>query len=750
MKPVLIVENSNNSLINESKNGKKDYTMSGVFTEFDIKNRNERVYTADKFLPALNELNSRISDLGVVYGEYDHPDVFDTSLSRASHTIRKAEYNKESNCIQGEIKLLNTHWGKEAKALVDDECPIFVSSRAAGITESDGSVTLKKLFTYDIVADPGFASAKMSMNSINESLGFKNDTKTNFRIYEMSDESKINELFNMNKDYVTKDQLTDYSKYLVEQVAVVKKQVNTAITKGGVEPKKLEQLLEYYEELNNSSSKVVEYLDYLSEKLQIVVNENVELKKTQSNIIKHNDYLAENLEKSISYSEYIAENLDKNIDYSEYIAESLDKNIAYSEYIAENVDKNIAYSEYIAESLDKNIAYSEYIAENLDSNIAYSEYIAENLDENISYSEYLAENLDKSVEYQSLIAESLKSSKLNESVDVEVPAFEHFFPEVSDEVSVEDCEEEDCEEEEKEVEGYNLDPLTPEEIKEIKAEIEAEQAAEEAAKAKLEEGTEDVSEEVEVEINIEEAEINISSESTEDCEDKKEEDCEDDEDCEEESTEKEEDCEDDEDCEEPVELIDAPIEAPIEIKELEESTEDTEEVEEEDLTESINKLIAEAKKRKVSETNDLNFLKFLNKSQVDSYYSLSDGDQELVKLHINESDYFSSKDVLKLISESLSQRNESTEDRVLRLMPSETTKVWEQLNESSKKSILSQAKLYPQELMMTESQIDNFWNTRKFKAEETTKKLISHQDIIQEDTLSDNEMTSILEKFKNL
>ena len=747
MKPVLIVENNKNSLINENKNGKKDYTMSGIFTEFDVKNRNERVYTADKFLPALNELNSRITDLGVVYGEYDHPDVFDTSLSRASHTIRKAEYNKESNCITGEIKLLNTHWGKEAKALVDDDCPIFVSSRAAGITESDGSVTLKKLFTYDIVADPGFASAKMSVNSINESLGFKSDIETNFRIYEMSDESKINELFNMNKDYVTKDQLTDYSKYLVEQVAVVKKQVNTAITKGGVEPKKLEQLLEYYEELNNSSSKVVDYLDYLSEKLQIVVNENLELKKTQSNIIKHNDYLAENLEKSISYSEYIAENLDKNIDYSEYIAESLDKNIAYSEYIAENVDKNIEYSEYIAESLDKNIAYSEYIAENLDSNIAYSEYIAENLDENISYSEYLAENLDKSVEYQSLIAESLKSSKLNESVDVEVPAFEHFFPEVYDgeetEVSreeeteeIEVSREEEKEEGKEEVEGYNLDPLTPEEITEIKAEIEAEQAAEEAAKAKLEEGTEDVSEEVEVEINIEEAEINISSESTEDCE--------------EESTEKEEDCEDDEDCEEPVELIDAPIEAPIEMNELEESTEDTQEVVEEDLTESINKLIAEAKKRKVSETNDLNFLKFLNKSQVDSYYSLSDGDQELVKLHINESDYFSSKDVLKLISESLSQRNESTEKRVLRLMPSKTMKVWEQLNESSKKSILSQAKLYPQELMMTESQIENFWSTRKFKAEETTKKMISHQDIIQEDTLSDNEMTSILEKFKNL
>ena len=70
--------------------------------------------------------------------------------------------------MEGEIKLLNTYWGKEAKSLVDDGCPVFVSSRAAGVTEADGSVTLKKLFTYDIVADPGFASAKM--NSINESF----------------------------------------------------------------------------------------------------------------------------------------------------------------------------------------------------------------------------------------------------------------------------------------------------------------------------------------------------------------------------------------------------------------------------------------------------------------------------------------------------------------------------------------------------------------------------------------------------
>jgi hypothetical protein len=140
MKPVLIVENSTNALVRESNSGQKDYVLGGTFTEFGIKNRNERIYTADKFLPALKELNERMSSLGVVYGEFDHPDVFDTSLARASHIIRKADYIKESNIVTGEIRLLNTYWGKEAKALVDDGCPVFVSSRAAGITESDGMI----------------------------------------------------------------------------------------------------------------------------------------------------------------------------------------------------------------------------------------------------------------------------------------------------------------------------------------------------------------------------------------------------------------------------------------------------------------------------------------------------------------------------------------------------------------------------------------------------------------------------------
>ena len=702
MKPVLIVENSTNSLIRENASGKQDYVLGGTFTEFGVKNRNERIYTADRFLPALDELNERMNSLGAVYGEFDHPDVFDTSLARASHVITKANYIKEQNIVAGEIRLLSTYWGKEAKALVDDGCPVFVSSRAAGITESDGSVSLKKLFTYDIVADPGFASAKMSVKVLNESLGYTNP-KSNFRIYEMSDESKINELFNMNRnDFVTKKQLTDYSKYLVNEIASTKKEVKSAISKGDMSPKKLEQLLEYYEELNSTNGKVVKYLDYLAEKIQVVVNENKSLKSTTEKLAKHNDYLAENLEKAINYTEYVAENLDKNIEYSEYLAENLDKNISYSEYIAENLDKNISYSEYLAENLDKNIAYSEYIAENLDKNIAYSEYIAENLDKNIAYSEYIAEHVDNSIAYSEYLAEHVEgniaySEYIAEHLDDNIAYSEYIAENLDKSISYA---------------GMIVEKLNS------KGGMINESNEEEAFPSLSAAGFENVEEDENDDENDDNIKLPFGVPHAHQEEVYSHED-------EEENNDEEEDC--------------GPKSHEVH------GHEDSE------LSESINKLIEEAKKRKVSETTDLNFLKFLNKSQVDSFYALSNDEQESAKLHINESSYFTQKEVLTLIAEALSTKNESLEERVIRLMPENVKPIWEQLTDTSKKSILSQARLYPEDVLKTESQVEHFWLTRNLKKNESvTKKLVSHEVLIQEDKLSDNEAQAILERFKNI
>ncbi len=727
MKPVLIVENSTNSLVRESAStGSKDFILNGTFTEFGVKNRNERIYTAEKFLPALGELNERMNSLGAVYGEFDHPDVFDTSLSRASHIITKAEYVSEKNTVEGEIKLLSTYWGREAKALVNDGCPVFVSSRAAGITESDGSVSLKKLFTYDIVADPGFASAKMSVKVLNESLGYCTDgqiEKNNFRIYEMSDESKMNELFKMNNnDFVTKQQLTDYSNYLVNEIASTKKVVNNAITKGNLPTKKLEQLLEYYEELNSTNSQVAKYLDYLADKIQVVVNENKSLKETTTKLAKHNDYLAENLEKAINYSEYLAENLDKNIEYSEYLAENLDKNINYSEYIAENLDKNISYSEYLAENLDKNIEYSEYLAENLDKNIAYSEYIAENLDKNIAYSEYIAENVDNSIAYSEYLAEHVEgniaySEYIAEHLDDNIAYSEYVAENLDKSISYQGMIVEKLNAFGRLNEGFGEDEAQFPSIEDAGFESQEEEEEEHHQEGEFagEEGHNDFAEEAKEFAEEAEEFAHDAAEFAEDHEGHEEE------------------------------------------KQGEFTHEEQEDEEEftghddSELSESINRLIEEAKKRKVSESSDLNFLKFLNKSQVDSFYALSDEEQDTVKLHINESSYFTQKEVLTLISEALATKNETLEERVIRLMPDNIKPIWGTLNESVKKSVLSQARLYPEEVLRTENQIEHFWGTRNIKTNETvTKKLVAHEGLIQEDKLSDNEVSMIMERFRRV
>ena len=730
-KNVLIVEHNPNSLkpINESASVNK-YILGGTFTEFGVKNRNERVYTWEKFQPALVELNERITTMGV-YGEFDHPDTFDTSLKNASHMVTLASYNESANNITGKIKLLNNRWGKEARSLIDDNCPLFVSSRAAGITEANGEVTLKKLFTYDIVADPGFASAKVEC--LNESCGYSTDT--NFRIYEMSDESKINELFEMNKnDMVTKQQLAEYSEYLVEQISSTKKKINSVMKKGNLEPKKLEELLSYYEGMQNDQSKVTQYLDYLAENLQIVVNQNKALKesnekleKTTTKLIEHNDYLAENLEKSIGYSNYLAENVDKSIQYGEYVAEQLDKSIDYSNYIAENLDKSIEfsdylsenlnksieYSDYLSENLNKSIEYSEYIAENVDTNIAYSEYIAEHLDDGLAYTDYIAEQLDKSIGYSKMIAEKLntdfKSSKVFENLEEEEM---EEFP-MPDTVGLEEFEEE---------EEDMIDPDGEDFVNQIES------------------GEEDMMDEEDPNCRVV-------------CDDDEEEGMEDD-------IDPDQIIDDEESIENTPELDDVVMDEDPEMMEEEEELvgesleededEDCEDCEEEsDLTKSIDKLIEEAKKREASKTNEHNFLKFLNKSQIDSFYNLGQEDQEVVIAHINEKGgYFSTNDVLKLINEALSSKEESLEDRLVRLMPDNVKETWGQISESAKSSILTQARLHPNSKWNDET-IEHFWLTRKFPIIKENRELLEKEDkLIQEDKLSEDSFNQIMERFK--
>jgi hypothetical protein len=370
-----------------TKDADGSIVLEGVFTEIGVKNKNNRIYEEAEVLPHIKELQEKVKT-NKLLGELDHPKDFDISLSNVSHVIEDLQYDESKKQVLGRIRLLNTSKGKEAQALVEDGIPLHISSRAAGTVDENGKVKIKKFFTYDLVADPGFENAELAR--VNESYGFGD--ADGLYIYEMEDSedeinktNKIELIMEKNtENFVTVEDFNKYTEYVKNTLDSVKESAHS----------------------NNDEliQKLVAYTEHIAEKVNQVTD--------------YAEYLSENLDKSISHSDYLAENIDKIKNYSSYLGEELDKSIQYSEHVAEQADKGIQYSNYLGEKLETGIEYSEYVAETLDKNIAYSEYLSENLAKSIKYSEYIAENAN-TVERTSINEESSEPTieeSINESV----------------------------------------------------------------------------------------------------------------------------------------------------------------------------------------------------------------------------------------------------------------------------------------------------------------------------------------------
>lgn len=414
------------SILESSKTDSNDYILEGTAAVFGKENNNNRIYEEAEYLPHLDYLQEKINQRRLV-GELDHPKEFDISLKNISHIIEALNYDKEGRTIKIKVRLLDTPCGKIAKELVDGGVPLSISSRAAGSVNDNKKVQIKKIFTYDLVADPGFQNAQLErvyesagynfeefykfrndtvvndLFCMNESLGLKNESSV--KIYRVDNNEEFNKLVTTktdknksilmeNNEFVKADELNKYSIFLKKEMDNMKSAI--------------EEIRENKQSLTESTA--TEDTSALEERVAKLEKYSEYLAENLDNAIKYGEYLAENLDQSISYSKYLAENLDKNISYSKYLAENVDKGISYSEYVAESVDKNIEYSKYLAEKLDQNIQYSDYLAENLDKGISYSEYLGENLDRGIAYTEYVAEKLNDGIEYSEYLAENLNKS----------------------------------------------------------------------------------------------------------------------------------------------------------------------------------------------------------------------------------------------------------------------------------------------------------------------------------------------------
>ena len=175
----LIIKNRTvNALkLNESvdESGQKKYLFEGPFTICGVKNRNERIYDEEEVLKHLSYLREKIKKEGCILGELDHPEGrFEIYLQDVSHKITDLWYVPEKKTVMGRLELMPTDKGRTMMAMVDAGCPLYVSSRAAGTVGADSHVSIQQIFTYDIVATPGFEQCKLEM--VSESM--KNQVKS--------------------------------------------------------------------------------------------------------------------------------------------------------------------------------------------------------------------------------------------------------------------------------------------------------------------------------------------------------------------------------------------------------------------------------------------------------------------------------------------------------------------------------------------------------------------------------------------
>ena len=191
--------------LNESDSAGKKYVLEGEFARLGELNRNQRIYTEEEYLKHLSYLRDDIKSGDGLLGELDHPDDrFEVKLKEASHKVIDLWYDKSKHAIMGKIELLDTPNGKIAKALVDDGIPLHISSRAAGTVDPNTNVVeIQQIYTYDLVAKPGFASAVL--HRVDESVNnnyYSENTKTFLRRNEIMEARNLAQQFGMPEDEV--------------------------------------------------------------------------------------------------------------------------------------------------------------------------------------------------------------------------------------------------------------------------------------------------------------------------------------------------------------------------------------------------------------------------------------------------------------------------------------------------------------------------------------------------------------------
>jgi len=361
MKNVLILERSSQNLKNVGQKGKT--ILEGVFAEFGVENRNGRVYEEKEYLPHLEYLKQDIQ-LGSLLGELDHPDRFEVALGNVSHRIIDLWYDQANRQVKGRIEILEgTPKGQVAKSLLEAGVPLSISSRAAGTVNDDKTVSIQQIYTYDLVAKPGFEKAQLE--TVNESLRARVSNQIqmineSYDRFEKSHENLTNKLGILNErvsiydlsDKLPAPKLREEAKQLVKNKSEQSMKVNE---------ESVQQWTVYFKnELSKTQKRLAAIENAISEgnvSAKEIKSLRESLKKVKSLQEQHQKWtgqIAKNINKVAMHSKTLAEKSNQHYQMTKKISETVDYNAKVLNHTQDWVGNNAKITNAIAETVDHN------------------------------------------------------------------------------------------------------------------------------------------------------------------------------------------------------------------------------------------------------------------------------------------------------------------------------------------------------------------------------------------------------------
>ena len=161
MKLISEFNDQNLQVLTEEKNGKKKYSIEGVFAQAGQKNRNNRIYEEAIMEKAVGKYSDEQVSKGRAVGELNHPEGPTVNLDKVSHKID--ELKIEGKDVMGRATVLDTPMGNIVKGLLEGGVQLGVSTRGMGSLEQRNDAAYVKddfiLNAIDIVQDPSAPGA---------------------------------------------------------------------------------------------------------------------------------------------------------------------------------------------------------------------------------------------------------------------------------------------------------------------------------------------------------------------------------------------------------------------------------------------------------------------------------------------------------------------------------------------------------------------------------------------------------------